>query len=388
MKRGLMNVEVRVLTSEELGRLKDVASEVWFNTHNNDEYIDIFDRGFVDFSLGGSHEKENRMFGAFCGNTMLGFVGITVFHAAIRGKTYKLCSWTWLTVNKHVREKIRQDEGILDLCWEPLSGDRNFTTKPNQPVSHILNAAVFYYCLENSIDALVSYQEGDAVYRIVSGFCNSCGYIKRRYMIKFTYPFIRIVNLEEVLEKKNLPLYQKIGARLLGIDHIPEPGKYADRIDDYLDTDIEDCLELLNSIKDTVGLAKVWTQEELAWQLGNRDISGTMVFRDGRKVIGLLNYLKIDSVSVEGTFTYALLDNIHIQNLSDEQKKSLIFHFLRRIKGQGFTGAMFWHEGYFDERILKKTGFMKLKRYHCQSFHTFNEEIDVDGMKETYVRFR
>jgi hypothetical protein len=144
----------------------------------------------------------------------------------------------------------------------------------------------------------------------------------------------------------------------------------------------------LNSIKDSIELSRGWTGEELHWHLSNRNISHTLVFRQGKRVIGLLNYLMVDSISIEGNFRYALMDNVHIRNLTDDQKKQFLFFFLNRIKEQGLTGAIYWNEGYLDERVLLKTGFMKLKRPHYQSIYSFRDEINVDDVKKTYLGFR
>lgn len=169
---------------------------------------------------------------------------------------------------------------------------------------------------------------------------------------------------------------------------------YYQNIGCFIESDLDACQNLLNSYykRSDLALSRVWDKkDELLRQLHYQDFVETYVFKRNDIVLGLINFYTIQVRSQCAECTMAIIDNIHIEGLAEEEKESFISYFLSQVKHRGCDGIVMLNFNYFNHRILKKFKFLQYPRYFYLVAIGKKESISqFDKIKNnnTYFDFR
>lgn len=380
-------VIVRKLDSAQYPAMREMAVKRWNQEHGQGEYYDLFNLDFIHFIMGGPYENENAMLGAFIGEELVGTVGLIVFNLSIRGVLYKTAYASFLTSDREKRRALCDPH--VPLFWNGFSDHRHFAPVASPAIAHILSAAAYAYCHDHGIQGIIAYfEEKSLSYKVVRAISDKTSYVKKIFDIKPTWSMVRIVRMAELLQRKDISPFLKMMARLIRLDRIPTPSLvFPDQVIDYSEHYLPECLLLLNEYQKNVGLARVWSIEELKCHLSYPGVSKTYLFVEWGRVKGMINTQIMASVGNEGIFKYAILDHIHLLRLNQHEKRYFITILLEKLKAEGLTGVIARHMGYSDESIFSKMGFRKNRRYLNQVFISLDETINLHGVLHTYVSF-
>lgn len=385
-----MVLDIRPIKKSEYSLMRELAIAAWKSKYRKEEFFDIFREDYLEFVLDGPLKVFNLMLGAFHGNVLLGVAGITVSDFIVKNRIHRLGHLSWLTSFRNNTSGISM-QNRSDLAWEKPLHDPNFkTSQKNLPVSYSLCAGIHYHCKKNNIDGFFTYCEsGDRSYHAVRNVSKTSNYVKYVQDIKITHPMIRIINLEEILAKKRISGLKGLFAKALGVGRLPKPKQYLGNIKIYAPADLPACLNYLEtSAEKNSTFTKIFDLETLGWQFGKPELSKTLLFTVSGNVRGIINYLKMDSISEDGVFTYALVDMLHIHTLDRTQQIGFLLHFLNILKETGYTGALLWHQNRVEEKILPIIGFRSIRRKNSISFHSLLEDLDFRIMRRADVTFR
>ncbi len=370
--------------------MRALALAAWKQKYRKEEFFDIFREDYLEFSLDGPFQAFNVMLGAFHGNALLGVIGLTVADYRINHQIRRLGHASWLTTFRSNAGRALP-EGRTGLAWEKWRQDPDF--KPPEetlPVSYNLFAGIIRHCKERHIDGIFTYCEsGSRSYHVVRAVSKMADDVKHVHDIKTTYPIIRIVNLDEIIEKKRISGLKRLFAKVLRMGRVAKPGRYLENIKQYETEDLPRCLQFLNtSAERNPVLTKRYDLDTLHWQFANPELSKTLLFTVGGNVRGLINYLKMDSISEDGVFTYALIDMLYIHALDRTQQICFLLAFLQILNEAGYTGALLWRQNRVDETILPTVGFRSINRKSSISFHGLSGDLDFRMMRRADVTFR
>ncbi len=200
--------------------------------------------------------------------------------------------------------------------------------------------------------------------------------------IKTMSVFGRILDLERAAKSEKLKPWEHAMIKLLSAAKQPksEPNPNVRR---YRAEDLSACLELLNGFQKTANLARIWTEEDLGWELDYEGVSYTLLHKSAGKVDGLINYVVHDHIS-EYTEKWAWINHIAYPKLSHRQRKAFVQDFLRRVKDQGCIGAVEWTKNVYPALPLWTSRFIPYFRSVDMMSWTFNQNISLAGIKDVY----
>ena len=356
-----MNIVFREINDNEFDNIEEELLGEWKREFKRDVFFNLFNPKYLRFIFRNPRELKHPFFGAYCVGELVGTIGSVITDVSVRDEEYKFAISGWLTVKSNVKKLTKRSVYLT-----------------------LMNGMYDWY-LRNKIDVMLGYIEQGHVKELHRRFA-----ILRNEVVEdltVVYPIVKVVDYEtwrmnyeeDSLENRVLQDSQYL--------KIPEVKKYRDLIRSYRREDIDQCLKLLNSIKDKVDIAQTFEREELGWLLDFPDISNTIVFEENQQIKGLINYISLESVGIT-TNKYALIDNIYINDLTSEQTKEFLSQFLHIAKEDGFTGVLDWNKGYYDQNYLYDLGFVRDKRYHDVCFNRINKKINISGIKSIYLPFR
>lgn len=134
----------------------------------------------------------------------------------------------------------------------------------------------------------------------------------------------------------------------------------------FNENDLDTCQNLLNSYykRNALSLSRIWDKKkELFRQLTYKDLVKTFVFRRNDVVSGLINFYTIKVRSQLAECTMAIIDNIYMEGLTEDEKESLMSYFLSDVKRSDCDGVIILNFNYFNHQILKKFKFIQYPRY-------------------------
>ncbi len=182
--------------------------------------------------------------------------------------------------------------------------------------------------------------------------------------VKRMYVLGRVLDLPRVTASEGLKLWERALIRLLRANQEPKAGP-GGHVREYRPADLDQCLELLNQYQKRVRLARVWTAEELAWELDYPEISRTLVHDQGGKIMGLLNWTYHEHVGTTAE-RWAWVNHVSYPDLSGSERLAFIQAFLAYVKSAGCVGALEWTKKYYPMTPLYRAHFFPLfpRRQH------------------------
>ena len=149
--------------------------------------------------------------------------------------------------------------------------------------------------------------------------------------------FSKVLDYDRLNKVEYFMLWEKLAVRMT--QHIGSAWKIDGEVRDYKPEDLENCFSLINTV-DPKRLSKVWSLDELAWQLDNVFDVGTLLVEEGDEVKAFVNYYHIP-VMGRTTERITIADNIVFGKASFKQKCEIVRRFTERVKQERSTGILF-----------------------------------------------
>jgi len=206
-------------------------------------------------------------------------------------------------------------------------------------------------------------------------------------VINETYFLIKILDYKRASKFTKLDYFQK--AHLKNLDkfiYIPEC-RGTTRF--YKPSeDLNSCLTMLNNYKNKLRFARIWTEDELAWQLYHRGVSNTLVYEEEKKLKGLLNYYIMPIKKDKHKDRLAKIDNIYFKDLTFKQRKKFLIESINFIRENEDVGGItiFYNPYFYIEKRVKYSDYpvLCIDEFNDQIFKFANFLPDDDSIK-TYV---
>jgi hypothetical protein len=200
--------------------------------------------------------------------------------------------------------------------------------------------------------------------------------------VKKVYVIARILNLDQAAYSEGLKTWERAAVKLIGGHRppIPNPGVI---LREYQNSDLDDCLLLLNRYQQTADLALVWSREDLAQELTWPDVSQTLVFERGGRVQGLINFIYHDHMA-KTKERWAWINHVAYPDLTPQEQRAFVQSYLEYIKSQGCLGTVEWTRGYYSLLPFFRSRFFPYFRAVNMVSWTFNPEISLRNLSKVY----
>jgi hypothetical protein len=150
--------------------------------------------------------------------------------------------------------------------------------------------------------------------------------------------------------------FERRGSQVLGWFQLrPKPPRPDAGIRPYRDTDLPDCLRLVNELSRSTDFGLVWDEATLARQLSFKEIPRTIVTeRDGR-VAGFVNYC-LQPYRGRAEFVAGVIDLLVVGDLPFAAKRRLLWAALYQMASEGCHAAL--RSVNKPDLLLFSTGFI------------------------------
>lgn len=153
------------------------------------------------------------------------------------------------------------------------------------------------------------------------------------------------------------------------------------------DADIPVLLKMFNSYRNKVDLARAWKENELRWFFNHPPVSQTVVYEEGGRVTGAINFYRIN-IWISGS----ILPMVEIDNMllpeSSREAASFLFKWLEMVKEEGVVIASAYNTKYYDMTPFKENLFITYPRVLMFLGHSFNPDIRLDRVNSSTMDFR
>lgn len=189
----------------------------------------------------------------------------------------------------------------------------------------------------------------------------------------------RILDLRRVAASEGIKIWERAAIKIIGGSR--KPGKGGEgAVREYRPDDLDACLSLFNSYKDTIELARVWDRDELAWELAYQDVSQTLVFEKDGRVAGVINFIYHDHLG-KTKERWAWINHVAYLSLIEREQISFIKAFLRYLKDKDCIGVIEWTKKYYPQRPLYRARFFPYFRAVNMYSWTFNPELSLQRVR-------
>jgi GNAT superfamily N-acetyltransferase len=192
----------------------------------------------------------------------------------------------------------------------------------------------------------------------------------------------RVLDLPRAAYSERLKGYEKAALRLIGA---PRPPKRKGLLPlrEYRPADLDGCLALLNSYKDTLRLALVWDRDDLGRELEYPDVSRTLVYEKDGRIAGLINFLLHDHLGRK-VERWAWINHVAFPGLSNAERAAFIRSYLVAIQDAGFIGTVEFKRRNYPARVLYRNRFFPYPRGVNQMSWTFNPDLSLANIPDVY----
>lgn len=192
----------------------------------------------------------------------------------------------------------------------------------------------------------------------------------------------RILDLDRVCASEKLKKWERLALKVIRADNPPKC-KPELHLREYKKEDLDACLELLNRYKNSIGLARVWERDELAWELDFPDVSQTLVYEDEGKIEALINFIYHDHWG-KTKERWAWINHMAYPGLSPKDRVGVVRAFLTYIRDKDCIGAIEWTKNYYPMRPLYRARFFPYFRTVNMVSMTFNPNISLKNIPDVY----
>ncbi len=180
--------------------------------------------------------------------------------------------------------------------------------------------------------------------------------------------YVKILDLEELNQCEPLKGYEKIfflKSFKNWIEKVKIDESYFPNISLLKESDLDQCQKLLNSYArdKKIKLARIWDKkEELFRQLTFKNKAETLIFKKNNQVQGIINYYYM-TLRGKTNIKIAVLENIHLKSLSQNEQRSFLSFYLKHIKQNGCSVSIGCNFTYFDRKVFRHFHFVPYPRY-------------------------
>jgi len=155
--------------------------------------------------------------------------------------------------------------------------------------------------------------------------------------------------------------------------------------------DLPLCPVLLNSYTEKLRFARLWSQEELAWQLHYPGIANTLVYETGGSIKGLINYYISDVIKENKRDSLAKIDNIYFGDMTYKERKKFLIESIELIKASHDpAGITLFYTPYFYSDSWEKyssSSFISGEDFEDELFESVNFHPEDDSIKIYFIIF-
>jgi GNAT superfamily N-acetyltransferase len=146
--------------------------------------------------------------------------------------------------------------------------------------------------------------------------------------------------------------------RLVGLfQGPPRPAEDEIGIRPFRDSDLPDCLRLVNDISDAADFGLIWDEHSLSRQLSFHALPRTIVAEQDGRVKGFANYFPLDILGHE-TVRAGVIDVLSIAELPFARQKDLLRATLTHMREDGCHLALLLRVPGYARRLMYGTGFV------------------------------
>lgn len=192
----------------------------------------------------------------------------------------------------------------------------------------------------------------------------------------------RVLDLDRVNACEGLKAWERAVIRLVRA-HKPPPQNTGKCVREYQPKDLDDCLSLLNQYQDRVRLARVFSREELAWELDYPQISKTLVYEKAGKVRGLINWAYHEHLG-KTKERWAWVNQVAYPGLSGRERLDFVNAFLSFLKASDCVGVLEWTKKYYPLTPLYRAHFFPYFRAVNMISWNFNPDVRVKNIPDVF----
>lgn len=200
--------------------------------------------------------------------------------------------------------------------------------------------------------------------------------------IKRMYVVARVLDLARVSASESLKTWEKAAIKIIGAHRQPKANSDVS-IREYRQEDLDMCLALLNQYQDRIRLARIWEQDELAWELEYPDVSKTLVYEKTGRVEGMINFIYHDHLG-KTKERWAWVNHVAYPGLSGRERFAFVRAFLCYIRDADCVGAIEWNKKYYPMRPFFRARFFPYFRAVNMFSWTLNPDITLKNIPDVY----
>ncbi len=334
--------------------LERMAIRSWREEYGQASFPNFYKPDFLRYMFDRLKPEDRDLLpAAYRGGEILGFLGNVLQRFQFQGRVYP-ANYTCLLVVR--KDALRQ--GIASgLIGEALrANDRR-------------RVSFSFFGLET----------GHRSTKMIEKFV---GEGRRVEWIKKFRVIARILDLDRVAASEGLKTWERTAVKAWGGHRPPRP-EGAVRLREYRPSDLEGCFALLDRYRESTALSLVWTKEELAWELDRPGVVQTLVYEDGGRIKGLVNFIYHDHLA-RTVERWAWVHHLAYPDLDGRSQLDFVQAFLRYIRDAGCLGAIEWTRGYYPQGAFYRAGFFPYFRSVNLCAWMFDPDLTFGKVKSVY----
>lgn len=192
----------------------------------------------------------------------------------------------------------------------------------------------------------------------------------------------RILDLGRVDASEDLKGYEKAAIRLLGAHRPPKAAPGVD-LREYRASDLDACHALLDRYRQTVALARLCDQAELAPELDCPDVARTLVWEKDGRVRAMVNFVLHDHLGKK-VERWAWINHVAFPDLDRAERTAFLRAYLARIREAGCIGTIDFAKRGWPAGPFYRARFIPYPRAVNLVSWTFNPDISLAGIPVVY----
>jgi len=346
---------------EELDRMARVS---WRDEYGRDSYPNLYSPRYFNY-LTGALEDRDHLIGAYENGKLIAFMSALPRRFYFRGETYRAALICLLVTRK---EAFRRG-AALGLAAKALEINKKY----------------------NYDFALLYLETGHRSSKMLAKLKAAGNPVQR---VKRMMAIVRALDLERIFKSENVKWYEKAAMKLLSLDKL-NPIRPDPRIREYSTSDLTSCLTMLeqykkpvqtrglNPLSVQVTLTRALEPAELGRELSYPEVAHTLVWEEGGKIRGFINWALVDHVG-RLTQPWAWLNHLSFGDLDAKERRELVRAFLIRAKEQGAAGVVEWFKNYYPKGTLWRNRFIPYPRSVDMLAWVFRPGLNLSDIPDVY----
>ncbi len=333
---------------EELGRM---AHDSWRDEYGWDSYPNLYKPSYFNYLF--EHlEDRDHLIAAYSGDRIMAFMAALPRRFHYKGEIYKAVLACLLVTRKEAYRKGM----ALGLTANALRLNEK----------HHYDFALLYL------------ETGHRSSRMLAKLKQSGQPICK---VKRMHAIARPLHLGRIFFSENLKWYEKAGMKIFRLDKLNE--KPVPHVRPYEPGDLNSCLQMLDNYKQTLTLARVFEPEELSRELDYSDTAYTLVWEEGGKLRGLINWVMVEHVGLK-PMPWAWLNHLYFGDLGKRERAELVRAFLLKAREIGAAGVVEWAKNYYNKAPLWKNRFIPYPRSVDMLAWSFRPGLDLSDIPDVF----